>query len=287
VDVYLCLLLQNQTKKNILVFMIPALRHKRLPGAARLQAIRDQLARTSSLSISETSEKLGVSEMTIRRDLAMLEKSSDVRRTHGGAVVAERMVFEFSYAVRQRERIKEKQEIAAAARKLVQPGQRVILDTGTTTLLLATLLKDCNGVTVITPSLAVASELQFCENLTVILLGGMIHRGSPDLTGPVTEHCLELLSADWAFQGAEAIGSDGSIYNVDLQLAQVDRKMRTKATCSCLLADSTKLGQTALVKNGNLKDFDIFITDQGISGEHLLLARKMAGNVIITQATKK
>jgi DeoR/GlpR family transcriptional regulator of sugar metabolism len=63
--------------------------------------------------------------------------------------------------------------------------------------------------------------------------------------------------------------------------------MRTKATCSCLLADSTKLGQTALVKNGNLKDFDIFITDQGISGEHLLLARKMAGKVIITQATKK
>ena len=267
--------------------MSPEFKHKRLPGAARLQAIRDQLARTSSLSISEISGKLGVSEMTIRRDLATLEKSSDVRRTHGGAVVAERMVFEFSYAVRQRERIKEKQEIAAAARKLVQPGQRVILDTGTTTLQLATLLKDCDGVTVITPSLAVASELQFCENLTVILLGGMIHRGSPDLTGPVTEHCLELLSADWAFQGAEAIGSDGSIYNVDLQLAQVDRKMRTKAARSCLLADSTKLGQTALVKNGNLKDFDIFITDRGMSREHLLLARKMAGKVIITQTDKQ
>ena len=114
--------------------MSPASKPKRLHGAARLQAIRDQLAHTSSLSISEISEKLGVSEMTIRRDLATLEKSSDVRRTHGGAVVAERMVFEFSYAVRQRERIKEKQEIAAAARKLVQPGQRVILDTGTTTL---------------------------------------------------------------------------------------------------------------------------------------------------------
>ena len=111
--------------------MTPAFKPKRLPGAARIQAIRDQLARTSSLSISEISGKLGVSEMTIRRDLATLEKSSDVRRTHGGAVVAERMVFEFSYAVRQRERIKEKQEIAAAARKLVQPGQRVILDTGT------------------------------------------------------------------------------------------------------------------------------------------------------------
>ena len=263
-----------------------AFENKRLPGAARLQVIRDHLARTSSLSISEISEKLGVSEMTIRRDLATLEKSSDLRRTHGGAVVAERMVFEFSYAVRQRERIREKQAIAAAARKLVEPGQRVILDTGTTTLQLAALLKDCDGVTVITPSLAVASELQFCENLTVILLGGMIHRGSPDLTGPMTEHCLELLSADWVFQGAEAIGPDGSIYNVDLQLAQVDRKMRAKAARSCLLADSTKLGQTALVKNGHLKDFDIFITDRGIAPEHLRIARKMAGKVVITQIDK-
>jgi len=270
----------------MLIFMRSKFKRKRLPGAARLQAIRDELTRSASLSISEISRKLGVSEMTIRRDLATMEKSSDVRRTHGGAVVAARMVFEFSYAVRQRERIKEKQEIAAAARQLVEPGQRVILDTGTTTLQLATLLKDCDGVTVITPSLAVASELQFCENLTVILLGGMIHRGSPDLTGPVTEHCLELLSADWVFQGAEAIGSDGSIYNVALQLAQVDRKMRTKAARSCLLADSTKLGQTALVKNGHLKDFDIFITDRGISPEHLRLARKMAGKVLLTQTGK-
>jgi len=273
--------LNKQTKRNNLCFMGSAFKRKRLPGAARLQVIRDHLARTSSLSISEISEKLGVSEMTIRRDLATLEKSSDLRRTHGGAVVAERMVFEFSYAVRQRERIREKQTIAAAARKLVEPGQRVILDTGTTTLQLATLLKDCDGVTVITPSLAVASELQFCENLTVILLGGMIHRGSPDLTGPVTEHCLDLFSADWVFQGAESLGGDGSIYNVDLQLAQVDRIMRKKAARRCLLADSSKVGQTALVKNGTLADFDVFITDSGSPRNYLRMARKMAGKVIL------
>jgi len=117
-------------------------KRKRLPGAARRQAIRDGSTRSASLSICEISRKLGVSEMTIRRDLATLEKSSDVRRTHGGAVVAERMVFEFSYAVRQRERIKEKQGIAAAARQLVEPGQRVLLDTDATTLQLAALPKD-------------------------------------------------------------------------------------------------------------------------------------------------
>lgn len=256
-------------------------RRNRLPGAARLQAIRDELARSASLSISEISGKLGVSEMTIRRDLATLAKSSDVRRTHGGAVVAERMAFEFNYLSRQRARLKEKQAIAEAARKLVEPGQRLILDTGTTTLQLATLLKDCPGLTVITPSLAVASELQFSENINVMLLGGMLHRGSPDLTGPVTEHCLELFSADWVFQGAEALGLDGSIYNVDLHLAQVDRIMRGKAARSCLLADSSKVGQTALVKNGMLSDFDFFITDRDIPRSYLRMARKMAGEVVL------
>ncbi len=253
----------------------------RLPAAARLNVIRNQLAQSSSISISEISGRLGVSEMTIRRDLAILEKSSDVRRTHGGAVVAERMAFEFNYLTRQRERLKEKQAIAAAARKLVEPGQRLILDTGTTTLQLATFLKDCDGLTVITPSLAVASELQFSENIDVVLLGGILHRGSPDLTGPVTEHCLELFSADWVFQGVEALGRDGSAYNVNLQLAQVDRLMRKKATRSCLLADSSKIGQTALVKNGSLADFDVLITDRAVPREYLKMARKMTKEVIL------
>jgi DeoR/GlpR family transcriptional regulator of sugar metabolism len=113
--------------------------------------------------------------------------------------------------------------------------------------------------------LAVASELQFAENLEVILLGGKLHKGSPDLTGPVTEYCLDLFAADWVFQGAESIGLDGSVYNVDLHLGQVDRRMREKARYSCLLADSSKIGGPALVRTGSLADFDCFITDDGIS----------------------
>jgi len=263
--------------------MTPEPHQKRQNGAARARAIRAQLTESASISITEMAEKLGVSEMTIRRDLADLEKSADVRRTHGGAVIAERMAFEFNYLSRQRANLNEKKAIAIEARKLVQPGQRLILDTGTTTLQLAALLKDCPDLTIITPSLAVASELQFSENISVVLLGGVLHRGSPDLTGPVTEHCLELFSADWVFQGAEALGDDGSIYNVDLQLAQVDKLMRKKATKSCLLADSSKMGNTALAKTGTLSDFDVFITNQSAPAAYLAKARKMARQVIIAQ----
>jgi len=231
--------------------------------------------------------ELGVSEMTVRRDLGQLEQTDAIRRTHGGAVVAERMIFEFNYQQRQWGCKARKQAIAAAARALVGPGQRVILDTGTTTLELARLLRDCPGLTVITPSLAVASELQFCEALTVILLGGMIHRGSPDLTGPVTEHCLKLFSADWAFQGAEAIGEEGAVYHYDLQLAQVDRLMRARAKRSCLLADSSKIGRSALIENGSLADFDHFITDDHAPASFLKTARKLARKTITVNPDKK
>lgn len=272
-------------KQNITLSPIVATKThpKRLPAAVRLRSIREHLTESSSISIGEMAAKLGVSEMTIRRDLADLEKTANIRRTHGGAVVAERMAFEFNYLTRQRSRLKEKRAIAIAARKLVEPGQRLILDTGTTTLQFATLLKDCPDLTVITPSLAVASELQFFENISVVLLGGVLHRGSPDLTGPVTEHCLELFAADWVFQGAEALSGEGGVYNVDLQLAQVDRMMRRKAKRCCLLADSSKIGHTALVHTGTLADFDVFITDAEAPKDYLKLARKMAKEVILAR----
>lgn len=123
------------------------------------------------------------------------------------------------------------------------------------------LLKDALNLTVITPSLAVASELQHAPGVEVILLGGVIRRGSPDLTGPATEHCLELFAADLAFQGADGIGLDGAIYNSDLRLARVDKIMRRVATQSCVLADHSKIGQTALARNGTLADVDFFITN--------------------------
>lgn len=229
---------------------------------------------------------LGVSEMTIRRDLEKMENSADVRRTRGGAVVAERTVFEFAYQERQRAQLKQKQSIARVALEMIEPGQRIILDTGTTTLHLAALLKERENLTVITPSLAVASELQYSNGVEVVLLGGLLHRGSPDLTGPLTEHCLDLFSADWAFQGAEAVGDDGSVYNVDLQLAQVDRKMRSKASRSCLLVDSSKFGRTALVRNGTIADFDVVITDRSIPAGFRRLASK-AGTILKTSGPQK
>ncbi len=257
---------------------------KNLPSAARQVKIRDRFAEQPGVSIGKLAREFGVSEMTIRRDLAALEGKSHIQRTHGGAMLTERMMLEFDYRNRRGKNQRIKCAIAAAARKRVRPGQRLILDTGTTTLELAALLKDGENLTVITPSLAVASELQHAAGVEVILLGGIIRRGSPDLTGPVTEHCLELFAADIAFQGADAIGVDGSIYNSDLRLARVDQLMRRVANECCVLADHTKIGRTALGRSGSLADVDTFITDKAVPAEMLKRFAKL-GPEIVTVST--
>lgn len=256
---------------------------KKVPSAVRHAQIRERFAAHPGVSVAELARDFGVSEMTIRRDLAALETNEDIQRTHGGAVLTERMIMEFDYRERRAANRDAKCAIAAEARKLVQPGDRIILDTGTTTLELASMLRNGEGLTVITPSLAVASELQHAAGVEVVLLGGVLRRGSPDLTGPVTEHCLELFSADIAFQGSDGIGLDGSIYNSDLRLARVDKMMRRLAKRSCVLSDHTKLGKTALARSGSIADVDIFITDAPAPRAVLQRFEKMGARVIVAQ----
>jgi DeoR/GlpR family transcriptional regulator of sugar metabolism len=238
-------------------------RQSRTSAPLRLDRIRALLRNRQQLSIPELAEMFKVSEMTIRRDLDTLESNGHVRRTHGGAMPAERMVFEFDFAARRRIRRREKQAIAHEAVKLIRPGHRIILDTGTTVLEVAHLLREEKDLTVITPSLAVASLLQFSPNIQTVLLGGIVRPGSPDLTGPLTEGTLEMFAADLAFQGADGIGDDGAIYGEDIRIVQVDKKMRRRAERTYVLADSSKVGKTSLVVNGFIHEVDGLITDEG------------------------
>lgn len=246
----------------------------------RMAHIREHLRRHQEINIGTLATKLGVSEMTIRRDLDVLERDGTVQRTHGGAILAERMSFEFEFHQRRLAMREEKLAIARRARGFVSDGQRIILDTGTTTLELAMLLRGFRNLTVITPSLAVASALQHAEGVEVILLGGSLRRGQPDLTGGLTEHMLELLTADLAFQGADAIDMDGNMYNNDVQLARADERMRKSADQVYILADHSKLGKRALVRLGHLRDVAGFITSNGLTAEQEKHLRKAGAPLI-------
>jgi len=132
----------------------------------------------------------------------------------------------------------------------------------------------------------VASELHFAEGIETVLLGGVIRRGSPDLTGAVTEYNLDMFAADLAFQGADGIGVDGALYNADLRIAKVDQKMRQRADRTYILADSSKIGKTALARNGSLQQVDGLITDDGIDPQQRRTFQQMGANVIVVELGK-
>jgi DeoR/GlpR family transcriptional regulator of sugar metabolism len=256
---------------------------KTIPASLRQAQVCQLLADRPSVTIAELASRYRVSEMTVRRDLDRLEKQGRLRRTHGGAMPGERMVFEFDFAQRRQSRRPAKQAIAREAFKLIRPGHRLILDTGTTTLELAALLVNCSNLTVITPSLAVGSQLQFAVGVQTILLGGQINRGSPDLTGGLTESNLDQFAADIAFQGADGIGADGAMYTNDLRIVRIDTRIRQRAKRTFVLVDSGKIGKVALARNGHVREVDALITDSDIAPADLKALRKLGATVLIAR----
>jgi len=235
----------------------------------RLEAIRQELVVTDEVSIDDLAGRFGVSGMTVRRDLERLEARGDVIRTHGGAALAQRLTFEFSFREKQNRKSGAKSRIAESAARHIEDGHVVILDTGTTTLEIARRVLGRRNVTVITTSLAIVSALQFAAGVRIVLLGGFLRGGSPDLHGPLTEQNMEMFRADVAFLGADAVDLDGNTYADDLQVVNLDRKMAASAAHVIVVADSSKFGKTGMCKIFSPNDYGLIVTDSAISEDVL------------------
>jgi DeoR/GlpR family transcriptional regulator of sugar metabolism len=248
--------------------------------AAPQQRIGELLAIRGECSVEELAATFGVTGMTIRRDFEMLAVQGKVIRTHGGAAMAQRISFEFSFLQRVRENHAAKQAIARAAAALVQDRQSVLLDSGTTTLALSQCLRGKKGLTVVTTSLPIASQLQFDQEIEVLLLGGYLRSGSPDLAGALTEANLETIRADVAFIGADGIDATGAVYNQSPEVARMLTKMAASAQRVFVVADSSKLGRVALYRYGRLTDWAGLISDRGADRSLLASLRKAGVQVV-------
>jgi DeoR family fructose operon transcriptional repressor len=247
---------------------------------ARQKRICELLARRGECSIEELVRRLGVSGMTVRRDLTALAGQRKVLRTHGGAALAERVSFEFEFLNRVRKNQAAKEAIAKVAAALVKDGQSVMLDSGTTTLELAKRLRGKRNLTVITTSLPIAAQLQFDRQIEVLLLGGYLRASSPDLSGALTEANLETLRADAAFLGADGVDSRGNVYQDSPELARMLTKMASAASRVYVVADHSKLGRTALWRFGRLRDWTGLITDSGANRGQIATLKKAGVHVI-------
>lgn len=234
----------------------------------------------------ELARSLGVSEMTIRRDLNRLRTDGGVQRTHGGAVMSRAGIVEFAFVERGRTNAPAKRAIAAYVATLVEPGMAVCLDTGTTALEVAKAIAGIDRLRVLTSSLPIASALYARDNIELILLGGVARRGSPDLSGWLTEENLTKLQPDIAILGADAVGPRG-VFTTDPAVARVSAAMTAAARLRVLAVDSSKFGHTALVRYAPWSNIDHLVTDDAVTAADRRWLRQALANVTFVRSRSR
>lgn len=254
----------------------------RLIAAQRRVRIVEQVNRRGILSVTELARLLGTSLMSIRRDLTLLDAQGRLRRTHGGAVA---LAAPPDVPLRRRERLElqAKAAIGRAAASLVQPGETVLLDAGTTVLAMARSLRAIRNLTVVTNSVQVLTELWDRPGLRVVALGGVARPASGSIAGPLAEKALEEIRVDRAFLGTTGITPRWEVSNSDLELAALQRRILSVARESYLLADHTKFGRSGLAVVGPLKAFSSVITSPHLSPPLLIQLRKHVRKVLVAR----
>lgn len=196
-------------------------------------------------SVTELAREYGVSEMTIRRDLADLEGQRALQRTYGGATVYDPTFFEVSLQTKATQFVEEKRRIGRAAADLVQDGEVVVVDAGSTTTLVAKFLKS-KRVTVVTNSLNIAADLSDCPSIQLYIAGGRLRQGVLAIVGSETTSFFEKIRADKLFLGVDGIGVDGGLTVPDLDEANTKRAMVKAAGQTIVVADHSKIGRSTL-----------------------------------------
>lgn len=226
------------------------------------------------LPVAVASARFGVSEVTLRGDLASLEQEGRVRRVHGGATPVAPSGREFPLEDAARQGAAIKRAIARRTVSLIRPGSSVFLDVGSTTLAVAHALvdrADLGELVVVTNGLTTALALEpAIPRLTVVLTGGTLRPLQHSLVNPIAGQTLEGLHVDVAVIGCNGIDADGRVTNLNLPEAEIKRSLLGKADTRILVADGTKVGARHLGLIGQLDEFDVVVTDtvggQALSG---------------------
>lgn len=213
--------------------------------------------------LEELSAALGVSQATVRRDLDELAAEGKVRRVHGGVIAVEERPGEPHFDVKAAEAAGEKERIAARAVELLDPDDTVYLDSGSTVLAAARLLRGWERLTVVTNSLPAAAELAG-RGPRLIVIGGEFRERSQALVGPLTRLLLETIHVDRALMGTYAVSLEEGLTTTDPAEGYTKELAMARAREVILLAHSGKLGTRSLVGAGRLESIGVLVTDAGI-----------------------
>jgi len=238
------------------------------------------ILRDGRVLVSEMSDALGISRITIRKDLDYLESKGLALRTHGGALTPQESTLQDpTLQEKEQKQLKEKQNIAKAAASLVEDGHCVLLDSGTTTTAIARELRRFSHLTVITNAVNIATELAETD-FEVILIGGTLRKNSFSLVGPLAEDMLSEMHADILFLGVDGFDTKVGLMTPNVLESRVNRAMVKAAKRVVAVCDSTKFTRRSLALIVPPKAIHTVITDDQL-GEHDLEMLTSAGIEVI------
>lgn len=233
--------------------------------AERHKKILDLLKQNGTISVSALTESLNVSEVTVRKDLSMLEQRKKLHRIHGGAILVSPFIGDRHVNEKEKQNVDEKNAIGIAASALITENDSILIASGTTVLFFANEIVPKGHLTVVTASIGVTSVLSQRKDVDVIQLGGIVRFSSLSVVGPAAEQMLGSFNCSKLFMGVDGIDLDFGLTTTNALEASLNKVMIECSQKLVVLADSSKFGRKGFSRICGLDSVDEIITDGDIS----------------------
>ncbi|RKX75409.1 MAG: DeoR/GlpR transcriptional regulator [Spirochaetes bacterium] len=254
--------------------------------ADRQARIFKQVREKGLVKVADLSQMLDVSEITIRRDLDVLERKGVLERTHGGAICSQRMRIEPMYTQKDQTERAEKEAIGRAAQSLIEDGDTLLVNSGSTTLQVIRFLegKNLRLITSNVGAIAVAGD----KDIELILIGGVFRRQSNSLVGGLAALSLNQVYGSKAFIGVDGISVKYGLTTPIHQEAEIARHMieRTRGPV-IVVADHTKLGVVSNFVTAPIDSVNILVTDEGFDEDYRSDLEKAGVEIVIARVKSK
>jgi DeoR family transcriptional regulator, aga operon transcriptional repressor len=258
-----------------------------IPARVRRDRVLALLRERDFVRVADLAERFEVSEVTVRGDLDALSERGHLRRVRGGAVPRSGAPAERPFEEAEVTAAEQKRAIARVAAQMVEPGDSIILDVGTTTTAIAQALAardDLTDVTVFTSSLTIALVLEEAtQRLTVVVTGGTLRPKQHSLIEPLAGLVLRSIHAGTAFVGCNGVDPVAGITNVNLPETEIKRLMLHASQQRVACADASKLGRVSLAHVCDLDDIDLLITDTGADPQLVQSLRETGLEVVLAE----
>ena len=242
------------------------------------------------VQVTELMEEYGLTDTSIRRDLSILEKKGVIRRVHGGAVSTNEGLQILDLEKRITQNITDKKRIGAAAAKLIQPRDVILMDSGTTVLQVARnipeSLRQMGTLRIMTNSTLLLDEMGTWATPNLLLLGGIFLPDHRVTVGPQVLESLKQISAHRAFLGCDGLTLEGGITSAHPLVAQTGREMAGRADQVIVLADHSKLGRAGFVPIMPISEIDVLVTDSLASEQMVQELRQRGVEVMVVPEEK-